>query len=73
MEYDLFGCGQPVEDGDIRLMDRICESSGLNRARRGTLFIGHITDIPRRVQTCLARLIKDNEAELVSRDGRTCR
>jgi len=49
--------------------ERISRTSALHEARGGTLFLTNLIDAPARVQARLARLLRDQEAELVEQPG----
>jgi DNA-binding NtrC family response regulator len=66
LEIELFGMvGDKRQSGlGRRAVDRISRESAVFQAAGGTLYVANVGDAPDRVQTKLARLIRDGEATL---------
>jgi len=62
IEARLFGVPDDPAMGKARTLDRIGASGALYRAQGGVLFLRRVTAAPARVQTKLARLLRDGEA-----------
>jgi DNA-binding NtrC family response regulator len=71
IEQRLFGApAEPRRNGSRALaFDRISRTGALHAARGGTLYLRNLVDAPARVQARLARLLRDQEAELVEQPG----
>lgn len=67
LESVLFGAPPPRGTGDSAKpsVDRISKLSLLYQAVGGTLFLGHLPEMPARVQARLARVLRDGEAIVV--------
>jgi DNA-binding NtrC family response regulator len=69
LETRLFGCIATSQELRVNGLDRVREGSELHQALQGTLFIRHTPEIPVRVQTRLARVLRDQEVLLETLGG----
>lgn len=69
LDARLFGVAPEEPAAGKARADRIGAAGALHRAQGGVLFLRHATAAPARVQTKLARLLRDGEAQSV--DSRT--
>jgi two-component system nitrogen regulation response regulator NtrX len=72
IERRIFGVsGEPRRNGGPRAaaFERIGRDSALHGARGGTLYLRNLVDAPARIQARLARLLRDQEAELADQPG----
>jgi two-component system nitrogen regulation response regulator NtrX len=71
LEQELFGTSSARHEAafERRLTERITRGSRLYEARRGTLFLEHITDMPARVQAKLVRVLRDGEVVVIGPSG----
>ena len=68
LEHDLFGMvSQRRSDGndERRSVERVTRQSKLYTASGGTLYLMHAIEMPMRVQTKLARVLRDREAVIL--------
>jgi two-component system nitrogen regulation response regulator NtrX len=65
LEMTLFGCRG--ESGSSTSPERVTGQSALVAARGGTLFLERLEDLPARLQSRLARVLRDREATLGDR------
>jgi two-component system nitrogen regulation response regulator NtrX len=68
LEHELFGMvSQRRSDGndERRSVERVTRQSKLYAASGGTLYLMHVTEMPMRVQTKLARILRDREAVIL--------
>ena len=68
LEHELFGMvSQRRSDGndERRSVERVTRQSKLYAASGGTLYLMHLTEMPMRVQTKLARILRDREAVIL--------
>jgi DNA-binding NtrC family response regulator len=63
LEQTLFGTAAPRAD-EPRAADRLTRSAALYRADGGTLFLVNLGEAPARIQSRLARLLRDREAHV---------
>lgn len=68
LEQQLFGCASSAVDAASEGVDRIAEGSALHRAMSGTLVLFHLAEMPGRLQARLARLLRDREVRLATKD-----
>jgi len=71
LELALFGTLEagPSGNGERRRTERIGRQSAIAEAQGGTIFLEHLADAPARIQSRLARVLRDGE--VLMRDGRT--
>lgn len=67
IERRLLGSAVRDDEADGRAPERIEPGSHVHAALTGTLFLRHVTDLPRRIQGKLARILRDDEVELSDR------
>src|SRR5262249_31412674 len=67
LEAELFGAavGGRQSDPATRGLERISRSGRLHAALGGTLYLQNVPDVPTRVQTRLAKILRDREAVLI--------
>ncbi len=65
LERALFGTRSRAKAADL---DTLGTTAALVLARRGTLFLQHVGDLPAHLQRRLARVLRDGEARLAGRD-----
>ncbi len=74
LEHGLFGLAQKREGiSERRSIERVTPAALLYRARGGTLFLEHITNMPGRVQAKVVRALRDREIRLVDDPGNGAR
>lgn len=66
VEGRLFGPGLRRVASEGAEAERVEAGSALHEALQGTLIIRHLPDLPRRAQARLARILRDDEVEVVS-------
>ena len=66
LDAELFGAAARSPNGDAegRGLERVSRSSRLHDAAGGTLYLQNVAEAPMRVQTRLARILRDREAVL---------
>jgi len=66
LDTELFGVPARSQGGDAtsRGLERVSRSSRLHEAAGGTLYLQNVAEAPMRVQTRLARILRDREAVL---------
>jgi two-component system nitrogen regulation response regulator GlnG len=65
LERELFGFQSGRTGEERRNLERIARGGQLHQAMGGTVFFEHLSEIPGRIQTRLARLFRDREAMLI--------
>jgi two-component system nitrogen regulation response regulator NtrX len=71
LERDLFGITGTAVGQQFDALDRISDKSCLHAARDGTIVFRHLTELPARLQTRLARILRDGEALVETESGDT--
>lgn len=69
VEERLFGGAPDGSRRDRTMLERVSRTASLYRARGGTLLLEDLAQLPSRVQTRLARALRDQEAELIDQPG----
>jgi DNA-binding NtrC family response regulator len=66
LDAELFGAAARSQNGDAagRGLERVSRNSRLHEAVGGTLYLQNVAEAPMRVQTRLARILRDREAVL---------
>ena len=69
VEERLFGVAPDGPRRDRTMLERVSRTASLYRARGGTLLLEDVAQLPSRVQSRLARALRDQEAELIDQPG----
>ena len=69
LEHRFFGSQPKAQEPGALDTEHITEGCALHEALSGTLIIRHLTEMPGRVQARLARILRDKEVVVESRQG----
>jgi DNA-binding NtrC family response regulator len=72
LEMRLFGTSAAADRAAVGEPDRIAIGCALHQAIGGTLVLGHVREMPGRLQARLARILRDGEAAIARADGSIC-